>query len=609
MQADLAYNRALLPALDCRRFMASHSKTVTQMSGWALYRRIFQYLRHQWPLFVVSLVAMAIAAATEPAFVALLKPLIDEGFVGKNADAMQWIPFAIIGLFVLRGATSFINEYATSLLSGTLVRQMREQLFAKLLDLPMGYYADNQSGRIISRITNDVTQISNAGFNIITVTVKDGVTILGLLGWLFYTDWQLTLITFVLLPTVAVCVRFVSKRLRKLSRKNQQYMGEMTQTLSESVHAAKVVKVYGGQSQEQQRFETANSSVLNNKVKQSITSSLNTGITQLIIAIALSAILYFAAERARSNAFTAGDFLSYLSAMLMLFAPFKRITNMSQTLQLGLAAAESVFAFLDEQGEPDNGKHTLTGLQQGIHLQDVVFRYPAAERNAIDGLNLHIQAGKVVALVGASGCGKTTLANMLSRFLIADSGRIQFDGVDINEIDLQSLRSQIALVSQDVVLFNGSIFENIAYGELRSATREAVEQAAKMANAWQFIEKLPQGLDTLIGENGTKLSGGQRQRIAIARALLKNAPILILDEATSALDNESERLVQAALEQLMQQRTTIVIAHRLSTIEQADLIVVMDQGQVVEQGTHEELLQQQGRYAHLHSAQLIQHKH
>ncbi|UOO91603.1 lipid A export permease/ATP-binding protein MsbA [Vitreoscilla stercoraria] len=588
--------------------MASNSKPESTLSGWELYKRIFPYLRHYWLLFVVSLVAMAIAAATEPAFVALLKPLIDEGFVGKNAEAMQWIPFAIIGLFVLRGVTSFINEYATSLLAGTLVKKMREELFDKLLDLPMAYYADHQSGRMISRITNDVTQISNAGFNIITVTVKDGVTILGLLGWLVYTDWQLTLIMFVLLPTVAVCVRFVSKRLRKLSRKNQQYMGEMTQALSESVHAAKVVKVYGGQAQERVRFGRTITEVLNTKVKQSITSSLNTGITQLIIAVALSIILYFAAERARSNAFTAGDFLSYLSAMLMLFAPFKRITNMSQTLQLGLAAAESVFAFLDEKGELNQGTKTLTGLNQGIALRDVVFRYTGAERNAINGLNLDIQAGKVVALVGASGCGKTTLANMLSRFLIADSGRIEFDGVEINDLDLRSLRSQIALVSQDVVLFNGSILENIAYGELATHSREAVEKAAKMANAWQFIEKLPQGLDTLIGENGTKLSGGQRQRIAIARALLKNAPILILDEATSALDNESERLVQAALEQLMQARTTIVIAHRLSTIEQADLIVVMDHGEVVEQGTHSELLQQQGRYAHLHSAQLIHHK-
>ena len=577
------------------------------MSGWVLYRRIFQYLRNYWALFTVSIVSMALAAATEPAFVALLKPLVDEGFVGKNAEAMQWIPFAIIGLFVLRGLTSFINEYSTSFLSGTLVKNIRVELFDKLLHLPMGYFADNQSGRTVSRITNDVNQISNAGFNIITVTVKDGVTIIGLLGWLFYTDWQLTLITFVLLPVVALCVRYVSKRLRSLSRRNQQYMGEMTQVLGETVNAAKVVKVYGGQEQEQKRFGTAITNLLHTNVKQSITSSLNTGITQLIIAIALSAILYFAAERARNDQLTAGDFMSYLSAMLMLFAPFKRITNMSQTLQLGLAAGESVFAFLDEKSEPETGHKTLSPLKQAITLEDVVFRYSGAERNAIDHLNLTIEAGKIVALVGASGCGKTTLANMLSRFLIADTGRIAYDGVDINDLDLKSLRSQIALVSQDVVLFNGTIMDNIAYGELSHHSREDVERAAKMANAWQFIEKLPQGLDTLIGENGTKLSGGQRQRIAIARALLKNAPILILDEATSALDNESERLVQAALEQLMQARTTIVIAHRLSTIEQADLIVVMDNGQVVEQGTHSELIQKQGRYAHLHSAQLIKH--
>ena len=444
------------------------------MSGWVLYRRIFQYLRNYWTLFAVSMVSMALAAATEPAFVALLKPLVDQGFVAKNVEAMQWIPFAIIGLFLLRGVTSYINEYATAQLSGQLVLRMRTELFNKLLNLPMEYFADNKSGRMISRITNDVNQISNAGFNIITVTVKDGITILGLLGWLFYTDWQLTLITFVLLPVVAVSVRYVSKRLRNLSRRNQQYMGEMTQVLSESVHAAKVVKIYGGQEQEQQRFGDSIQNVLINNVKKSVTSSLNTGITQLIIAVALSAILYFAAERARNNSFTAGDFMSYLSAMLMLFAPFKRITNMSQTLQQGLASAESVFGFLDEASEPDTGSKTLTPLKQAISLEDVVFRYPNAERNAINHLNLTIEAGKIVALVGASGCGKTTLANMLSRFLIADTGRIAYDGVDINDLDLKSLRSQIALVSQDVVLFNGTIMDNIAYGELRNHSREYV---------------------------------------------------------------------------------------------------------------------------------------
>lgn len=585
--------------------MASSTQSSTTVSSWALYRRIFKYLRQYLHIFAISLVAMTLSAITEPALVALLKPLIDEGFVGKNIETMQWVPLAIVGLFFLRGFSSFVNEYATSYLSNSLVKNMRVELFGKLLHLPMEYFSDNQSGRVISRITNDVNQISSAGFNIITVTVKDGVTIIGLLGWLFYIDWQLTLITFVLLPLVALCVRFVSKRLRGLSRKNQQYMGEMTQVLSESVHAAKVVKVYGGQEQESSRLADSSQKVLETNVKQSVTSSLNTGITQLIIAVALSGILYFAAERARHDLLTAGDFISYLSAMLMLFAPFKRITNMTQTLQLGLAAAESVFQFLDEKPEPDNGRQKLTGLKNAITMKNVVFRYPKAERNALDNLDLSIEAGKVVALVGASGCGKTTLANVLSRFLVIDSGRIDFDGVDINELDLRSLRSQIALVSQDVVLFNGSVLENIAYGELRFHSREEVEKAAKMANAWSFIEKLPQGLDTLIGENGTKLSGGQRQRIAIARALLKNAPILILDEATSALDNESERLVQAALEQLMQKRTTIVIAHRLTTIEKADLIVVMDSGKVVEQGTHAQLLALQGRYAHLHSAQLI----
>nr|MBP6563315.1 lipid ABC transporter permease/ATP-binding protein [Neisseriaceae bacterium] len=368
-------------------------------SSFELYKRLLKYLRGYWKMFAVSIVAMVLAAATEPAFVALLKPLIDEGFVAKNISAMNWIPLAIIGLFVLRGITSFINEYTSSYLSGHLVQQLRQELFAKLLVLPVGYYQNHPSGRLVSRITNDVNLISEAGFRVITVTVKDGITVIGLLGLLLYTDWQLTLITLGVMPIVTLCVKVVNKRLRGLSRKNQHDMGEMTQVLSESIDCARMVKVYGGEAREQERFRGASVAVRHNMVKQTTMSSLSTGVTQLIIACALSAILYFAAQRARNNAFSAGDFMSFLSGMLMLFAPVKRITNITQALQKGLAAAESVFGFLDEDSEPDHGTKSFPGIGQSLRFDNVVFRYEGAETDSLKGVNLDIKAGSMVALV------------------------------------------------------------------------------------------------------------------------------------------------------------------------------------------------------------------
>ena len=572
------------------------------VSSWALYKRLFGYLRQYYKVFLVSTVAMTIAAATEPLFALLMKPLIDEGFVEKNSSIMNMIPLAIIGLFLLRGLTSFINDYTSTYLSGHLVQSLRKELFDKMLSLPTTYYDNNATGRTISRITNDVGQITVAGFNVITVVIKDGVTAIGLMALLLYTDWQLTLITLVVLPGVALCVRFVAKRLRGLSRRSQILMGQLTQILSESVDCAKIVKIYGGQRFESVRFDRASNDIRRNQIKQNSTSSLNTGITQLIIAMALALILYLATQRAQSNNFTAGNFMSFLTAMLLLFAPIKRITSISQSLQIGLAAAESVFGFLDEQSEPDNGTIELSRTTGNIQFHQVRFRYEGANINAINNLNLTIPAGKTVALVGFSGSGKTTVTSLIPRFYLPTSGHISLDNIPIDDYTLGSLRAQMALVSQEVVLFNDTVAANIRYAKPESSFEEVVA-AAKAANALEFIETMPEQFDTLIGENGVKLSGGQRQRLAIARALLKNAPILILDEATSALDTQSERLVQAALDNLMQNRTTLVVAHRLSTIEGADLILVMEQGQVVEEGTHEQLIQLEGRYALLHKMQ------
>ncbi|RMD00817.1 lipid A export permease/ATP-binding protein MsbA [Aquitalea palustris] len=576
---------------------------MTLKHSWPIYRRLLSYLAQYWKVFALSLVSMTIAALTEPAFARLMKPLIDGGFVNKDPQVIIWVPMAIIGVFLVRGVTSFINEYTSSWLAGHLVQTLRQQMFAKMLRLPVQYYADNQSGRLVSRISFDVNQVTEAGFNVITVTVKDGVTAVSLLAWLLYIDWQLTLICLLVMPVVTVCMRIVAKRLRGLALENQQHMADLTQILGEGVDCQKVIKVYGGEQYEEARFDSAAQAIRRNAVKQSAASSANTGVTQLMIACALAAILYFAAMRAQHGAFTAGDFMSFLTAMMLLFAPVKRITGISQAMQRGLAAAESVFAFLDEPGEPDHGSKRLPTTQGRLRFEDVSFRYPNAERVVLQDINLTVNSGETVALVGSSGSGKTTLVSLIPRFYEPLSGQITLDGIALADIALADLRHHIAMVSQDVVLFNDSVAANIAYGSSHQVSREQIVEAARAANALEFIEAMPEGLDTQIGENGVRLSGGQRQRLAIARALLKNAPLLILDEATSALDTQSERLVQAALENLMKNRTTIVIAHRLSTIESADRIIVMHQGRVAEQGSHQQLMAQDGLYARLHSLQ------
>lgn len=576
-------------------------QTTQAASNWELYKRLLGYLKSYWKMFIVSVVAMLIVAGTMPAFGYLLKPLINEGFVDKNMKSMSWLPLAIVALFFVRGLFNFINEYCTTYLSSHLVQRLRGEMFNKMMHLPTSYFSSNTGGRLMSRILNDVNQITDAGFNVITVIAKDGVSVVGLLGLLTYLNWRLTLITFIILPVVAVCIQTVSKRLRKLSANNQIYLGQLMQVLGESINGERVVKIYGGQDYENRRFDRIANDVRRNLLKQVSASSAGTGITQLMASVALAAIIYAAARQAGLSGFSAGDFMSFLSSMIMMFDPIKRMTGVMQSLQRGLAAAESVFTFLDQPEESNEGKQILSPNPGDIEFCDVVHRYPEAERNSLNHINLLVPQGKVTALVGASGCGKTTLANMLPRFLNPDEGKVLIGGVNVNEYTLESLRSRMAFVSQNVVLFNGTIAENIAYAQAGNFSEEEIIEVAKAANAWEFIQKMPQGLHTEVGENGLKLSGGQRQRLAIARALLKNAPILILDEATSALDNESERLVQTALENLMQNRTTLVIAHRLSTIEKADNIVVMHEGNVVEQGTHHELIRAGGRYADLHS--------
>lgn len=569
-----------------------------------LYQRIFKtYMTGYWRKFAISLIAMAVAAATEPAFASLMKPLIDKGFTDQDKAAMILTPLAVMGIFMVRAASSYVNETTSTWLSGTIVEKMRIEMFRKLLRMPVEYFDNNNSGRMISRIVYDVTQITDAGFNVITVTVKDGLTIIGLLGLLFYTNWQLTLFCFFTLPFVLVLVRVLSKRLRKLNKNNQEQYGAMTQVVTEAVQGQKIVKLLDGIEYESERFSTSVALIKNNNVRQSATSSLNSGVSQFLVSVALSCILYFATTRSRANGFTAGDFISFITAMIMIMQPMKRITNVTQSLQRGLASAESVFAFLDEKEEHDTGTKQIDKVRGDINIENLTFRYPSSEKDILSQINLEIKSGETVALVGSSGSGKTTLANLIPRFYIPEQGTIRLDGESLAEISLKSLRDQIALVSQEVVLFNDSIYNNISYGSNSQFTKEEVLQAAKLANAFEFIAELPQGFDTQIGENGTRLSGGQKQRLAIARAILKNAPILVLDEATSALDNQSEKLVQEALDRLMTNRTTLVIAHRLSTIQHADKIVVMEQGKIAEIGQHDELLAKNGVYSNLYRIQ------
>jgi subfamily B ATP-binding cassette protein MsbA len=574
------------------------------MTSRELYLRLLTYVRPYWKVFLVALGAMALSSLAEPVFPAMMKQLLDNGF-SKASGEWDWLfyPLAIMGIFLARAIFGFIGDYAMSWVSNNVITEMRQAMFVRMIRLPTRYYSDNLSGRLMSRVAYDVTGVAGAATNALTSLIKDSLSIVGLLAWLIYLNWQLTLITLSVVPFIAVVVRTFSKRLRSVAKGQQESMGQITQVLQEAIEGNKVVKIFGGQAYEEARFYKSVREQRRLAMRATLASSAQTPIVQFFSATGVAIIMGVALKQANTDQATVGSFVSFVTAMLMIMAPLKRLTDVNAPIQRGLAAAESVFSLIDAETEADAGTEKLGRAQGLVEFDKVTFTYPGADRPALNAVSLTVRPGECVALVGPSGSGKTTAANLLPRFYQIDGGEIRVDGHALQNIQLASLRDNIALVSQDVVLFNDTLGANIAYGSKRDATKDEIRAAAKAAHALEFIDALPQGLDTMIGENGVKLSGGQRQRLAIARALLKNAPILILDEATSALDTESERHVQAALDELMRGRTTLVIAHRLSTIERADRIVTLAHGEKQEEGSHAELLGQDGLYARLYRMQ------
>ncbi|GGI76214.1 lipid A export permease/ATP-binding protein MsbA [Shewanella gelidii] len=591
-----------------------------------VFKRLLVYLKPLKAMFAMSIFGLVLYGVVDATFIAFMKPFIDNGFGGQVAelssaagagvdaldsggfsasnDVLMLAPFFVIGLFSLRGLANFTSTYGISFISASLIKSMRQQVFEHYLTLPVSYIDRENSGNLISRVTYDTEQIARASGSALITIVRDGVTVIGMLTLMFYYSWKLSLVIFIVGPLIGLIISIVSRRFRKVSKQIQSAMGDVTAATEQMIKGHKNVLAFGGQETEAERFAKVNENNRKRNMKLAVAQAISQPLIMVIGSFALAFILYAASFDSLKAELTAGTFATVLAAMLSMLQPIKSLTRVNAEFQRGIAACSTIFELLDVEPESDQGRHTVERAQGKLSFQDVSFGYQSQEKLALQGISFEVNPGQTVALVGRSGSGKSTIASLITRFYSGLSqGKITIDDIDINDYQLASLRSQVALVSQQVTLFNDSIANNIAYAYPGDVSREQIIHAAKLAHAMEFIEQLPEGLDTQVGENGVLLSGGQRQRIAIARAMLRDTPLLILDEATSALDTESEKAIQQGLDNLRQNRTSVVIAHRLSTIESADLILVIEQGEVVERGTHESLLALDGMYAKLYQMQ------
>ncbi|MFZ7174044.1 lipid A ABC transporter ATP-binding protein/permease MsbA [[Pasteurella] aerogenes] len=574
----------------------------------------FQTFKRLWPMIspfkiglIVAGITLVFNALTDAALIQMLKPLLDDGFGKADVSFLRMMAIVVVLLIIVRGATSFVSSYCLAWVSGKVVMTMRRRLFKHLMYMPVGFFDQNSAGKLLSRITYDSEQVANSSSNSLTTIVREGAYILSLLGVMIYTSWQLSVVLFIIGPIIAVLIRVVSKTFRRLSKNMQNSMGELTSTAEQMLRGHKVVLSFGGQIIEEKRFNAVSNDMRRKGMKMTVADAISDPIVQIIASFALSAVLYLATlPEIMSQNLTAGSFTVVFSSMLAMMRPLKSLTNVNANFQRGMAACQTLFAILDMETEKDKGTYHVEKAKGNLRFNNVSFVYEGKDERALNHISFSVPAGKTVALVGRSGSGKSTIANLVTRFYDIQEGEITLDDINIQDYRLTNLRENCAVVSQQVHLFNDTVANNIAYAAQDKYSREDIIKAATASHAMEFIEKLPQGLDTLIGENGASLSGGQRQRLAIARALLRDSPVLILDEATSALDTESERAIQSALEELQRDRTVLVIAHRLSTIENADEILVIEHGEIKERGNHQQLLALDGAYKQLHTMQFSQ---
>ncbi len=575
----------------------------TSQESWTVFKRLLGYVRDRKLGLVGGIIGMLGYAAVDTTFVYSIKPLIDQGLNGNDSSVLKWMPFFVLGIVALRGCAAFLSNYCMAWVGNHVVMRLQQQVFSHLMAMPMSFFDRQNTGNLLSKVTYDAGQVSSAASSTLVSLVREGATVIGLLGLMFWHSWQLSVIFLVVGPLVGILISIISRRFRKISRHIQQAVGDITTSTEQMLKGHKEVLMFGGQEVEDKRFYQVSNRMRQQTMKMVAADAIGSPIVQMVASVALAVFLYVATIDSVKATLTAGTFTVMVTSMMMLLKPLKSLTDVNNQFQRGITACQSLFGLLDSTPEQDTGTRTLERARGEIEFRNVTFTYPTKETPALRNISFKVEAGKSVALVGRSGSGKSTIASLLTRFYNIEEGEILLDGVNIREYRLSELRKQYALVSQHVHLFNDSVANNIAYAAEEKYSRDEIKQAARIAHADDFVSKMPEGYDTVIGENGASLSGGQRQRIAIARALLRDSPVLLLDEATSALDTESERHIQAAIDELCKARTSLVIAHRLSTIEKADEILVIDEGHIVERGNHQTLMDMHGTYAQLRAIQ------